>query len=424
MLSAHLLNNTTAIAVRRRPSIPADRDLPDAADLLAGAGARSVARFLEERGLDPHRVEPAQAHYRPGRSLAICFRTAGVDRSSGRQACLTVTLERRAGEPAAVWAFPDDPALPGLAAAMHGGLVRRRLRPRPAEVAVEPLRYRPRRRAVLRYRLPGGRTLFGKVVPPKRAGRLLALAHALGGPGDAGLRLALPVGRIAPGALVLPFLPGASLRDLLMAGGPLPAPDRVAALPEALHRRCLPALAGGAETRPAPAGDRAATRRRVDAGTALGAAQVVARLLPGEACAAERLAEALIGRAEASEPPEEWVVHGDLYESQVLVDGETLGLIDLDDLGPGDPLLDGANFCAHLLLLGTSGPAGRAMLRYREELRVAFLRTFDADAAALSWREAYCLLRLVPGPFRVLHPEWPRRMAGRLELAAAALQGL
>jgi aminoglycoside phosphotransferase (APT) family kinase protein len=150
----------------------------------------------------------------------------------------------------------------------------------------------------------------------------------------------------------------------------------------------------------------------------------VARLLPGEACAAERLAEALIGSAEASEPAEEWVVHGDLYESQVLVDGETLGLIDLDDLGPGDPLLDGANFSAHLLLLGTSGPAGNLTLRYREELRVAFLRTFDADAAALAWREAYCLLRLVPGPFRVLHPEWPRRMAGRLELAAAALQGL
>ncbi|MDQ1503370.1 MAG: hypothetical protein QOD57_1097 [Actinomycetota bacterium] len=441
MLPAYLASSP----VRRPAQVPADRDLPDAVDLLAGAGARSVARFLQERGLDPRRVEPAQVHYRPGRSLAICFRTAGVDRSSGRQACLTV-LERRAGEPAAVWAFPDDPALPGLAAATHGGLVRRRLRPRPAEVAVEPLRYRPRRRAVLRYRLPGGRTLFGKVVPPKRAGRLLALAHALGGPGDAGLRLALPVGRIAPGALVLPFLPGASLRDLLMAGGPLPTPDRLAALPEALHRRCLPALAGGAETRPAPAGDRtptrpglagdrtptrpglagdrAPTRRRVDPGTALGAAQVVARLVPGEACAAERLAEALIGRAEASEPPEEWVVHGDLYESQVLVDGETLGLIDLDDLGPGDPLLDGANFSAHLLLLGTSGPAGRPMLRYREELRVAYLRTFDADAAALAWREAYCLLRLVPGPFRVLHPEWPRRMAGRLELAAAALQGL
>ena len=82
---------------------------------------------------------------------------------------------------------------------------------------------------------------------------------------------------------------------------------------------------------------------------------MVARLLPGEGCAAGRVAEAVIGWAEESEPREQWIVHGDLYENQVLVDGESLGLIDLDDLGPGDPLLDAANFSAHLLVLGTSG---------------------------------------------------------------------
>jgi hypothetical protein len=165
-------------------------------------------------------------------------------------------------------------------------------------------------------------------------------------------------------------------------------------------------------------------RRRVDPGTALAAAQLVARLLPGEGCTAGRLAEAVIGWEEGSEPPDEWIVHGDLYESQVLVDGGTLGLIDLDDLGPGDPLLDAANFSAHLLLLGASGlPAGSPILRYREELRAAFCRRFDADPAFLARREAYCLLRLVSGPFRVLHPDWPRRMADRLALATAALRG-
>src|SRR6185295_2153250 len=100
-----------------------------------------------------------------------------------------------------------------------GRLVHRRLRPRPAAVAVEPLRYRPRRRAVLRYALPSGQFLFGKVVTPGRARRLLALADALretsgalrvaAGSGDeGGLPLALPAGRVAPGALVLPPLPG------------------------------------------------------------------------------------------------------------------------------------------------------------------------------------------------------------------------
>ena len=105
--------------------------------------------------------------------------------------------------------------------------------------------------------------------------------------------------------------------------------------------------------------------------------------------------------------------------------GETFGLIDLDDLGPGDPLLDAANFSAHLLLLGTSGPASThaTILRYRDELRAAVCRRFDTGPADLAWREAYCLLRLAAGPFRVLHPDWPRRMAARLSLATEALSG-
>jgi hypothetical protein len=403
-----------AVAVRHLPSAPFDRDLPGAADLLAACGTDRVARFLDERGLEPHRVEPAQAHYRPGRWLTVCFRTAAVERPSGRPLTPTVTVECRAGEPSALWVFPDDPALPGLAAAVDGRVVRRRLRPRPPQFLVEPLRYRPRRRAVLRYRVGDQTVLFGKVLPPGRGRRLLTLAHVLR-PG--GLRLALPWGRIAPGALVLPDLPGISLRTLLLAGGPVPAPDRVAGLPAELHQLCRPALS------PAT-GDRPTIRRRVDAGTALSAAQVVARLLPELGCAAGRLAEAVVACAEEAEPPEEWIVHGDLYENQVLVDGESFGLLDLDDLGPGDPLLDAANFSAHLLVLGTAGPPGAGtILRYREELRAAFCRRLDADPAALAWRESYCLLRLASGPFRVLHPDWPRRMADRLDLASGVLSG-
>ena len=404
---------TTALG--RSPSLADDRDLPGAADLLAGAGAERVAGFLDGRGLDPHRVQPAQAQYRPGRWLAVCFRTGAVDRSSGRTVCPTVTVEIRAGEADAVWAFPDDPVLTGLSRATDTDLLRRRLRPRPTQVTVEPLRYRPRRRAVLRYRLDGGRVLFGKVVKPERGRRLLVLADALRA---TGLRLALPAGQVAPGALVLPTLRGESLRDLLLTGGRIPSPDRVAALSEELHHRCAPVLLPAATA----AADRTCLRRSVDPATALCAARVVARLLPAEGGSAGRVAEAVIGWAEESEPHEEWIVHGDLYENQVLVDCDSLGLLDLDDLGPGDPLLDAANFSAHLLVLGTSGnPAAARILSYREELRAAFCRRLDADPAALSWREAYCLLRLVSGPFRVLHPDWPRRMSDRLALATGAL---
>ena len=401
-----------APAVRRPPILPVERDLPGAADLLAGAGRERVARFLDERGLEPRRAEPAQVHYRPGRWLAVCFRTAAVERASGRPICPTVTVECRAGEPDAVWAFPDDPALPGLAAAFDGHVVRRRLRPRPPGLTAEPLRYRPRRRAVLRYVVDGQTVLFSKVVTPRRARRLLALAHALR---HADLPLALPAGRVAPGALVLPVLPGASLRNLLLANAALPAPDRVAALSDELHRHC----AGVVDW----SHDRGGTRRQVDAGTALGAAQVASRLLPEFGCTAGRVAEAVIACAEEADPGERRIVHGDLSESQVLVDGERLSLLDLDDVGPGDPLLDAANFSAHLLVLGTSGPpAAATILRYREELRDAFCRRLDADPADLAWREAYCLLRLASGPFRVLHPDWPARMADRLTLAARALR--
>jgi hypothetical protein len=323
-----------------------------------------------------------------------------------------VTLECRAGEPDAIWVFPEDPALPGLVAATDAEHVRRRLRTRSAHVTVEPIRYRPRRRAVLRYRIEGGRDHIGKVVRPARGRRLLALADALG---STGLPLALPVGQLARGALLLPCLPGTSLRDLLQTGGALPRPERVAALPVELHCQCAPLLAGLGP-------DGSAGRRRVDPHTALCAAQVVVRLLPDHGCAAARLADAVIRSLEDEEPPEERTVHGDLYENQVMVDGENLGLIDLDDLGPGDPVLDAANFTAHLLVLGTSGSPGAAViLRYRDELRSVLLRTLDVDPAALAWREAYCLLRLASGPFRALHPEWPRRIADRLALATGAL---
>jgi hypothetical protein len=270
---------------------------------------------------------------------------------------------------------------------------------------------------VFRYRFAAGATLFGKVVTPARARHLLALTAALGNDAGGRVGFALPVGRIARGALVLPCAPGRPLRDLLLAGGPLPDPERLARLPIEVHRLCHPALVATPELVDLRA------RRRVDPIVALAAAQLVTRLLPAEGCAAGRLAEAVIGCAEASEAPDEWVVHGDLYENQVLVDGDRLTLIDLDDVGPGDPLLDAANFSAHLLLLATCGaPAAALIGRYRDEFRAASARVFDVAPADLAWREAYCLLRLASGPFRVLHAGWPTRVAARLTLATGALR--
>ena len=103
---------------------------------------------------------------------------------------------------------------------------------------------------------------------------------------------------------------------------------------------------------------------------------------------------------------DDWVVHGDLYENQVLFDGATLGLIDLDDLGPGDPLLDAANFCAHLLLLGTSRPAP-TVLRFRDELRAAVCRRFEPIGPIWPGGRRIACCAWPPGPSGSCIPSGP-----------------
>jgi Ser/Thr protein kinase RdoA (MazF antagonist) len=53
-------------------------------------------------------------------------------------------------------------------------------------------------------------------------------------------------------------------------------------------------------------------------------------------------------------------LHRDFYPEQVLVDGEAIGFVDLDDAAMGEPAVDVANFVAHLRLLAMrrAGAAG------------------------------------------------------------------
>ena len=423
------------------PFSAAEPSLPGAAELLTGGGQDRLARFLRDRGWEPQSLEPVQLLYRPERSLAVRFRAGARQATTGARASFTLTAECRVDgpppppapptglldDPVAVsgpyllWAFPYDPSLPGLPAAADPPLVCHRMSAQ--FVAVEPLRYRPRRRAVLRYRVgheapgPGAgavsrRVAFAKVLPPGRAEAALAAADLLRRRPARSLRLALPVRRLAQGALLVRPIAGHSLRTLLLGGGRLPAPERIARLPEDLAEAAGPVIpeARGAGN----------TRRRVQVSSAERSAEVVSRLLPGLSTAARRLVES-IGAA-SGEPVAERIVHGDLYEGQVLVADHSLGLVDLDDVGPGDPVLDAANFCAHLLALAVSaGQAARRVLGYRQLLRTAFLQRLSVDSRALAWREAYAMLLLAPGPVRVLHPDWPRQVAGRVELAERLL---
>lgn len=421
------------------PAIPSDPGLAGARGLFGEDGTLAFSAFLEGRGWTLNAARPVQAIYRPGRSCTLRYRVQASGPRGRRTFSLSAEtrvlwrdpmhtpadVEQRTGlaDPVdrigdlLVWAFPYDPALPGLPDAAWGPVVRERLSRTadgPLAVSVESLRYRPRRRAVFRYRLlhrhrRGRRweTAFGKVLPGDKAARVQSLSRALGNHHPE-VALALPTATQARHGLVFEPLRGHSLRELLAVGGSLPAPDRVAALPDRLA-----STLEGVEPHLAERPDGVAT--------AVPTVRLIERLVPDAAPAARRVLDA-VARGDGH-PIRRQVVHGDLYEAQVFVDQDfTLGLIDLDDVGMGDPALDGANFCAHLLALALAMPsaAGRVSA-YRTLVRRAFLERLGVSDAAFSWREALCMLVLSTGPFRVLDPAWPAGVRRRVDLAVLLL---
>lgn len=389
------------------PPLSPDPTLPGAVALLGTGGRSMIDRFLAGSGWSPSSIDPVQVFYRPGRSMTVRYDVRARHRT-GLVDTLTLAAECRAEDPVRVWAFAEDPSLPGLPAALE-------LPGTDGGCSAELLRYRPRRRAVLRYRLSDDRILFGKVLSPARARRAVQATQALAVEPGPGLRFALPAPGPAPGALVVAPVAGRPLRDLLLAGDALPAPARLARLSEEL----------AAMTRPGhrhPLPDSPAAARVNAAGEAAG---LTAHLLPPLGHVLDGLVAA-VARGIDSDPADRRPVHGDLYEAQVLVDDDgTLGLVDLDDLGRGDPLLDAATFSAHLVALALlPGPATARILAYRAELRRAFLDHLGAPERSLRWREAYAMLLLAPGPFRALASNWPAKVTTRVEAATHLLHSL
>ncbi|MDZ7727917.1 MAG: phosphotransferase [Dehalococcoidia bacterium] len=152
------------------------------------------------------------------------------------------------------------------------------------------------------------------------------------------------------------------------------------------------------------------------------ARRLTRKLLPDLAGTLAELSTALKSEIAAT-PVTPAVIHGDLYEGQVMVGADfSLALLDLDDLGMGDPALDAASFCAHLLALADTHPAAAPrILAYRALLRERFLARFDVGERGFAARESLVMLQLASGPFRVLEERWPERVRRRVELAQGLL---
>ena len=410
---------------RAVPPPPPDPDL-GAEDLFHREASTSLlTRYLEPRGFEFLDARVIQALYRPTRTATVRFRVKART-GAGAQRMLSMCLRRRAAheEPvvppadfgrrfgiddpveiidgATVWTFPYDPVLASLPDGAHGPTVRDAggIR-RPSAVSVTPLRYRPGQRAAFRYTAfaPDGHreTLYGKVVGEDAFARIFDAYESYA---NTGIPMVEPRAATGlEGVALFPTIEGECLRDRIEQGGSLPDPDRLVGLLETL-----------AQVRwlgdPEPPHNDMAIRS---------AGRLLAHLLPHRRQEIRELYRMLAGLA-ARPLPELFTVHGDLYEGQIFVGKDySLGLIDLEDGGPGDPLMDAANMLAHLMILHVYTPeADGRPLAYRALLRRKLLDHLGGGEEELLWREAACALMLATGPFRVQSPRWPQETEARL----------
>ena len=315
------------------------------------------------------------------------------------------------GKDVELFQFPDDSRLPGLkqAADPEGALQLMNkyvLAIGARRARVEVIRYRPESRAVLRHRI-GNAGFYARVIRPENLPGFLEAWDMVGRSDFVAPRIA---GQWNAGGVVwMSEIPGRNLRTSIRRGG---QPD-----PEPLFRGLESIWANDVS---------------IDHGRAFN--------LPG----AYRMAKSILGHAAGEDPElsgriegivrvldpfiDSWrpsaLAHNDFYDDQVIVtpDGR-IALVDFEEIGPGDPLLDVGNFLAHL-----SWSAAFS----REQSRVAageYYKLFrDAALARYSWsqreldlREAVCLFRTCTNTVRQIQEDWNGRLDTGLSLVSARL---
>jgi Phosphotransferase enzyme family len=297
----------------------------------------------------------------------------------------------------AVWRFPNDPELPGLAAAHNAGAVARLLGD--LGKGVGPVRlqvrtYRPRRRAVIEVVGPGGH-VFLKVVRPSRV-ESLHLRHRL--LVDHGVPAPQSLGWTPDGLLVLQALHGQTLRDALRSRAtPLPPGGAISDLLDGLPR----------ELAEHGAGQSWLDRVR-------GYAAVVATIVPEQAERITRIGDDITAESRTGPIVP---VHGDFYERQLLVqNGRVCGLLDVDGARPGDRFEDVGSFLGHLSVLAHTERSGAAAIN---RVGAGYLAEFERrlDAADLRYRIAAVVVSLATGPHRIQQPGWRATTCRLIELA-------
>ena len=353
----------------------------------------------------PHRLRQRQLSYNPRRRAIVTCAAEWLHDEFIRQEPFAIELAH--GQPARLFRYPHDPYLPGLSDAASPDTACSLLNAHVFEipvrrVRVNAVRYRPGGHAVLRHRL-GDVRFYVRVMRPERISRLIEAAELVAQSGFALPRLAgcWPEG----GVVWLSEIPGTNVRRLIRKGDALDPEPVLDALTRLWN---IPEPANGRR----PFSLRGAYRR------ARRVFRQVLRDHDGPRRTLRHATAALDPFVDTWQPS--GVAHNDFYDDQMIrIPDGRLALVDFEEAGLGDPLLDVGNFLAHMRWSAQFGPEAeaRASGAYHRRMREAALERFGWDEQALNQREAACIFRVCTNPVRHLAPDWPRRLDEGLSLA-------
>lgn len=315
----------------------------------------------------------------------------------------------------AVWLYPADPDLPGLARAAYpekmAGLANQyHLAPgpvTPAQVHLAMIGYRPRRRAVLRMDLGDpsgagpGSTYFVKVQRARQFAEVLQRHTLLLEAGVAAPRVAAATD---DSILVLEQLPGRPLAKAIFDPVmPCRAEDLIGVLD------AMPPAVAGLERRP-PWSDAVDHYARMVAASMPDQEQRLGWMV-------QQVQDGLAGLAPGDEP-----THGDFHEGQIFVDGGAIsGMLDIDTIGPGRRADDLACMIAHL---STVQRMNAEQTERVHGLIRSWVPVFDerVDPVELRLRAAAVIISLATGPYRGQEPNWQAETSAILDAAEALVR--
>ena len=401
------MSELTARAAAGEPGEPAELSPAQERSLLSAAAQAAGARLVTNR--------VRSIHQRPKRSRSV-LHEAVIEVEGQRSDVLLVTHVDLRGYPAdafvltagelqvAVWRFPFDPYLPGLAPAISAVRVRElldQLGAAPGSVSLRTRAYRPTRRAVVEVRVAGpvsGRVLYLKVLPQARARSVARRHRHLSAAG-------LPVPRLVglaerQGIVAIEALGGQTLSEALRTEAPVPRPE---ALLELSARFATSGVKGSRDPRAF-----ADPVRHV---------ALLSELLPHRGQEIDELA-----RAAADLAGDLVGVHGDLHPGQLLLgsDGTITGVLDVDGAGQGYLAHDAGNLIAHLGATGDLHPRSRERIGvYAGEVEAAYAEVVGAVPLARATAAAW--LGLATSAHRAQEPSWREQVEQRVDRAAQLL---